>query len=195
MILKCVGDCFRRDNTRIAKLRMKKEVKGLWMRGLNKHILPVMNINKKRLFLIKRREREKESDGKNLKKFIYFINFPQDFREKNVDLVRPEILATLKKSSLSFVRELMGRLPLSHVLSLSILSPFTLKSSWSIYCYPFYKINYQYCAYKKTSKCTHYIGIDILLKYVHLYNKHKQNLMKNWNSKEQKICMSQLIKK
>ena len=32
----------------------------------------------------------------------------QDFREKNSDLVRPEIVSTLKKSSMAFVRELMG---------------------------------------------------------------------------------------
>ena len=36
-------------------------------------------------------------------------SFFQDFREKNSDLVRPEIVSTLKKSSMAFVRELMGK--------------------------------------------------------------------------------------
>ena len=37
-----------------------------------------------------------------------FDFLPQDFREKNSDLVRPEIVSMMKKSSMAFVRELMG---------------------------------------------------------------------------------------
>lgn len=49
-----------------------------------------------------------------------YIHFFQDFREKNLDLVRPEIVATLKMSSMAFVRELMGMFTESlDVISLS----------------------------------------------------------------------------
>ncbi|KAH9513297.1 Unconventional myosin-IXa [Bulinus truncatus] len=47
----------------------------------------------------------------------------KDFREKNLDLVRPEIVDTLKKSSLAFVRELMGIDPVA-VLRWSIVRAF-----------------------------------------------------------------------
>ncbi|XP_012945024.1 unconventional myosin-IXAa [Aplysia californica] len=49
--------------------------------------------------------------------------FVKDFREKNLDLVRPEIVATLKKSSLAFVRELMGIDPVA-VLRWSVVRAF-----------------------------------------------------------------------
>lgn len=38
----------------------------------------------------------------------YKIKIEQDFREKNVDQVRPDIVGVLKSSNLSFLRELMG---------------------------------------------------------------------------------------
>ncbi|RUS79659.1 hypothetical protein EGW08_012582, partial [Elysia chlorotica] len=47
----------------------------------------------------------------------------KDFREKNLDLVRPEIVATLKKSSMAFVRELMGIDPVA-VLRWSVVRAF-----------------------------------------------------------------------
>uniref|UniRef100_A0A2C9KA35 Unconventional myosin-IXb n=1 Tax=Biomphalaria glabrata TaxID=6526 RepID=A0A2C9KA35_BIOGL len=47
----------------------------------------------------------------------------KDFREKNLDLVRPEIVDTLKKSSLAFVRELMGIDPVA-VLRWSVVRAF-----------------------------------------------------------------------
>ncbi|BFY98087.1 hypothetical protein BsWGS_01126 [Bradybaena similaris] len=53
-------------------------------------------------------------------KVKYFV---KDFREKNLDLVRPEIVATLKKSSLTFVRELMGIDPVA-VLRWSVVRAF-----------------------------------------------------------------------
>lgn len=39
---------------------------------------------------------------------VYHYWLLQDFREKNSDLVRQEIVGVLKKSSMAFVRELMG---------------------------------------------------------------------------------------
>lgn len=39
---------------------------------------------------------------------MYMIKIEQDFREKNVDQVRPDIVGVLKSSNLSFLRELMG---------------------------------------------------------------------------------------
>ncbi|BFZ01247.1 hypothetical protein BsWGS_04286 [Bradybaena similaris] len=53
-------------------------------------------------------------------KVKYFV---KDFREKNLDLVRPEIVATLKMSSMAFVRELMGIDPVA-VLRWSIIRAF-----------------------------------------------------------------------
>ncbi|CAL1546779.1 unnamed protein product [Lymnaea stagnalis] len=47
----------------------------------------------------------------------------KDFREKNLDLVRSEIVDTLKKSSLAFVRELMGIDPVA-VLRWSVVRAF-----------------------------------------------------------------------
>ncbi|CAG5114802.1 unnamed protein product, partial [Candidula unifasciata] len=49
--------------------------------------------------------------------------FVKDFREKNLDLVRPEIVATLKMSSMAFVREIMGIDPVA-VLRWSIIRAF-----------------------------------------------------------------------
>ncbi|GFR76566.1 unconventional myosin-IXb [Elysia marginata] len=53
-------------------------------------------------------------------KVKYFV---KDFREKNLDLVRPEIVATLKKSSMAFVRELLGIDPVA-VLRWSVVRAF-----------------------------------------------------------------------
>ncbi|GFO36528.1 unconventional myosin-ixa, partial [Plakobranchus ocellatus] len=53
-------------------------------------------------------------------KVKYYV---KDFREKNLDLVRPEIVATLKKSSIAFVREIMGIDPIA-VLRWSVVRAF-----------------------------------------------------------------------
>ncbi|KAL8597794.1 hypothetical protein ACOMHN_004909 [Nucella lapillus] len=53
-------------------------------------------------------------------KVKYFV---KDFREKNSDLVRPEIVSTMKKSSMTFVRELMGIDPVA-VLRWSLVRAF-----------------------------------------------------------------------
>ncbi|XP_076443388.1 unconventional myosin-IXb-like isoform X3 [Babylonia areolata] len=47
----------------------------------------------------------------------------KDFREKNSDLVRPEIVSTMKNSSMAFVRELMGIDPVA-VLRWSVVRTF-----------------------------------------------------------------------
>lgn len=58
----------------------------------------------------------------SLKHVSDFMSLLQDFREKNVDQVRPDIVSVLKSSNLSFLRELMGEIFLHNELYLAVLS-------------------------------------------------------------------------
>ena len=44
---------------------------------------------------------------------LVIIEFPQDFREKNTDHMRPDIVALLRSSERAFVRQLIGMDPVA----------------------------------------------------------------------------------